>query len=59
MKIKASLSIGFVGAKHQVIINIDDEDLEGLDQDEKNKVIEEKVNEWAWNHIDLNWEEME
>lgn len=55
MKIKVSLSIGYSGG-HKDEIEIDDEELEGMSDEEKNKYIEEIVIGWANNYIDIGWE---
>jgi hypothetical protein len=59
MKIKAELSTGFVGAKHTTIIDFDDEELEDLTKEEKEKHIDEIVQEWANEHIEIYWNEVE
>lgn len=57
MKIQAKLSIGYPGAMQEDEIEIDDEELEGLTQEEREKVIEGFVEEWANQHIEYWWEE--
>jgi hypothetical protein len=57
MKIKATLGIGIVGATRTVIIEIDDEELENMTEDEQREYIDEYVQEWANNDIDIGWEE--
>ncbi len=56
MDIRVSLSIGYPGSEHKDIIEIDDEGLEGLTEEERNRVIDDAVKEWAWNYIELDWE---
>jgi hypothetical protein len=39
-------------------MEIDDEDLDGLDDDEKVKFLREYAEDWMWNQIELDyWEE--
>ena len=57
MKIKATLSIGFCQAIRKTEIEINDEELEGMTEDEKNEYIQETVNAWADNYIEINWNE--
>lgn len=57
MKINATLSIGFPDATYEDVIEIDDEELEGLTEEEKKERFEEEVKEWAWNYIEIWWEE--
>jgi hypothetical protein len=56
MKIKATLSIGFCTANRKTEIEIDDEELEDLSEEEKDKVINEYVQNWAENYIETYWE---
>jgi len=58
MKIEAYLSIGFATANHEEIIEIPDEDLEGLTKEEKDDYINECVQEWADNYIEIDWREV-
>lgn len=51
MKFKVTLSIGLVGGRHDEI-EIPDEDLEGLDNEQREKLINEYWSDWAWNYID-------
>lgn len=54
-KFKFTLSIGYAGVTREDTIEID---LEGLEGEEREKVIEEEWEEWAWNYIDGGWEEV-
>ena len=56
MDIKVNLSIGYLGAEREDVITIEDEALDGLTEKEKEEIINNEVEEWAWNYIELNWE---
>ncbi|SYX85912.1 DUF7167 family protein [Paenibacillus alvei] len=58
-KFHFSLHTGFAGCTHEETYEIDNEELEGLTEDEREKVIEEHFTEWAWNMLDGGWEEVE
>jgi len=51
-KFNVSLSIGFVGAKHTDVLEIDDENFEGMDEDQRATFLDECWQEWANNYID-------
>lgn len=55
-KYRFTLHTGFAEATHEDEYEIDDEDLEGLSKEERDKVIEEHWQEWAWNYLDGGWE---
>lgn len=59
MKIKARLGIGFCGADRKTEINIDDEEIEGMTEEEQNEYINDTVQAWADNYIDIGWEREE
>lgn len=52
MKILVTLSIGLANAKQQDVLEIPDEEVEGLSEEERQKVIDEHWQAWAWNYID-------
>jgi hypothetical protein len=58
MKIKVHLSIGYVTADQEDTIDVPDEELEGLSDTMKDKVIEEWVQEWANNYIETWWDKV-
>lgn len=58
MKIKVKLSIGFYGADHEEVIEIDDSDLEGFTEDDKDEYLQEITAEWADNYIEYYYEEI-
>jgi len=51
-KFKMSLGIGFANAKQKEVIEIPDEELEGLSEEDREKLLDEYLNDWMWNHID-------
>ena len=59
MKITVKLSIGYgyVGADHETVLDIPDEDLEGKTESEKEALFNECAQEWAENYIEVYWEE--
>jgi hypothetical protein len=53
MKYRVSLSIGFVGAKHEDIIDVDDDELAACDTDNaRDDLLEQYWQDWANNYID-------
>lgn len=59
MDIKVTLTIGFPGATREDIITIEDDDLKDLADEQRTKAINEAVEEWAWNYIELDWEKVD
>lgn len=61
MKIEASISMGLVGCHREEVIEIDEEDLEGLDENGRSDVADERAREWLWNGsgLDFGWTEVE
>lgn len=59
MKIEVHLGIGYAGANHDDILEIDDSELEGMDKEEIRNYLDECVNEWAWNYIDIGYRVVE
>lgn len=51
MKVKFTLSIGFVGAKHESIQDFGDE-FDGMTEQEIDKELAEHWQDWIWNYID-------
>ena len=51
-QVKLTLGIGFAGANHEDTIEIPDEELEGLNEDEKNAVLDDYWKDWSANDID-------
>jgi hypothetical protein len=57
-KFKFTLNIGQVGGREE-IEEIPDEDLEGLEGEERENVIQEYYDDWRFNYIDGGWEELD
>lgn len=57
-KFKFTLGIGFAGARHEEVYEIDDEDIADMSEAEKEKLLEEHWQEWAHNYIDGGWDEI-
>ena len=52
--LKVSLGIGFANAKHIEEIEIDDEEWSECETDEEREnLIDQYAQEWAWNYIDI------
>ena len=52
-KIRVTLSIGFAGAKHEDIIEIDDEEWDACNtDDEREDLINDYWRDWSNNYID-------
>ena len=58
MKVKFSVSTNKVGSENSEIIEIDDEELVNMDEDERQEVYDEYLNDWVWDHIDAWAEEV-
>lgn len=59
-KLKVSLSIGYNGAKHRDVLDIDDDDYNSCESDEEREaLINEVALDWAWNYIDIGAEIVE
>lgn len=60
MKIRMGCGIGYVGAEHYDVVEIDDSELEGKTQDEKEDYIyEEYVMPFANEHLEAWYEEID
>jgi len=59
MKIKVGLSIGYPNAAIEDKLEIEDKDLEGMSEEEKERKIDMEVQEWAGNFIETWWEPCE
>lgn len=53
MKYRVTLSIGFVGAVHEDVLDVDDEELASCETDEqRDDLLNEYWQDWANNYID-------
>ncbi|ALA12472.1 hypothetical protein ABNB59_14685 [Paenibacillus larvae] len=59
MKIKYKLSIGYPAACREDVIEIEDEELEGLSEEEAADRIFDIVNESAQDFISLSWKKVD
>ena len=57
-KFKFSVSTGYVGSKIEEIIEIEDEELAGLSESKKEKLIDEYFEEWLADNIYTGIEEI-
>jgi hypothetical protein len=53
VKINVSLSIGFVGAEHKDVLDVEIPDNATEEQSEQLK--EDAAKDWGWGYIDLGW----
>jgi len=53
-----TLNIGLSGCKREEVIEIQDEELEGLSGEDRQSVIDDYWNQWAWNFVDGGAEEL-
>lgn len=59
MKIKRSISTGFAGAEYEDVVEIDDSELEGMSEEEKEEYInKEYVEAFLYEHIEAWYEEV-
>lgn len=56
-KFKFNLSIGCSTAMETDEMEIDDEELKGLSEEEREKYIQDRLEEWASNYIEMWFEE--
>lgn len=56
-KIRVTLGIGYPGAQHEDVVEIDNDDWDDCEtQEEKDSLADEYWQEWADNYIDGGWE---
>jgi len=58
LKVRMTLNIGLSGCKREEVIEIQDEELEGLSGEDRQSVIDDYWNQWAWNFVDGGAEEL-
>jgi hypothetical protein len=51
-KFKFHVSTNKVGSETEEVVEIPDEELEGMDDKEKEDMLEEVFEEWVWENID-------
>ena len=57
MKIKVTLSIGYAGARHVDIIDVDDVEYNECETEEqRHDLLYDYWNDWSGNYIDGGWE---
>lgn len=59
MKIEVYVSSGFVGATSKQVVEIDDEELEGMSDRERDSYIEKFAQEVMFNMIEWGWDPVE
>jgi len=58
MKIRMYVRTNKVGSDVEDVFEIDDEELEGMDEKEREDYISEIVSDWKDNYMDWGWEEI-
>jgi hypothetical protein len=56
---KFHISIGKVGCHREDVIEVADEDLEGLNESQRATILDSLLYQWLHNHCNLYWEEAE
>lgn len=56
MKIKVHLSMGLVGCKREKILDIDDDEVEGLNEEELDAHLEEVARDWMFQQVEWGFE---
>lgn len=58
MKLEVTVSIGLVGCKRTLTVKVDDEDLEGLDENQRSRYLDEIAFEESRDLISVDWKEV-
>lgn len=58
-KIKVTAQTQFVGSRATRFVTVDDEDLDGMDAQQRTDHLEECAREELWNIIEWGWEEVD
>jgi hypothetical protein len=58
MKIKVNLSIGYPTATHENVLEVNDSELEGLTEEEREDYLMEETRIWANEYIEYWYEEL-
>lgn len=58
MKVKFTIYSPFVGADITETFEIDDEELAGMNEEERNKYIDDYCRDWMMQTIEYGWEEI-
>jgi hypothetical protein len=59
MKVTVYVSTGFVGSRREEEIEIDDEDIAGMTEQERDDYIDDQAREVLWELINWGWEPVE
>lgn len=57
MKLRVYASTNKVGSRCETTVEIDDEELEGMDANERNAYLEEMAKDALWQLVEWSWEE--
>lgn len=53
------VSTNLVGSEIEEVYEIPDDELEGLTEDEKKRVVQEHYDDWLGNHAEFSWWEVD
>jgi predicted solute-binding protein len=59
MRIKVHLSIGYANADQEDKIEVSEEEMAGMDDEERGKYLDSLVEDWASDYIDYGYEVIE
>ncbi|KIV56203.1 DUF7167 family protein [Aneurinibacillus migulanus] len=58
-KYEFRVSTGYVGCKRTEIVEIDEDELAGMTEEEKEEYVEEEWAQWVWENIDGGFSKVE
>jgi hypothetical protein len=59
MKVEFSVRMHLLGCTRKSVIDVPDDELEGLSEQERDKYIDEYAQDWLWEQIEYGWKEAE
>jgi hypothetical protein len=57
MRIRVTLSIGLAGCRQEDVLDVNDSELEGMSENERQAYLNEVYAEWRNEYLDGGWEE--
>ena len=59
MKIKVSVSLGLVGCRREVVLDVDDEDVEDMaTPEDRYEYLQELAEQWKDDQVEWDWQEV-
>jgi hypothetical protein len=55
MKVKFTVALGLVGCKQSEVVDIPEDDVEGLSEDGLQDYLQEYALDWQTNYVDVYW----